>query len=440
MRRILFGPGNRLAHRRNYITALTGGGGSDGVLPMSTFTFTRSGGASYYDDNGIIQQKSTDEIRSPTKVPQGANGLKSGAIFEESGANRATYSTDINGADWTDVGGNTYTTVGVTPLLSGQTTQKFTNAGSTGNKGVQQTIGTFTASWESGAIIVENVDASEFEVGVYNTVATNYAALVTLDFGTENVTGGTTGSGSSQEYRVEDLGTGPNGGQMYRVYWTYYNGGSGNGRRLDIFPTGTTTNTDSVIVHHAQLEAKKHCSSPILTTTAIVTRNHEFTEGDYTEPFQEMTIFVRYQYLDGGVTSGDRILQIGDGTTSGDPRLFIYFQTASPFAERASYDNGTAQVDSTAPSSLSVGDIVDLRVVLHTDGSIQLHKSIVGAAEASGAQSSAPTGGLVAGPPSKVAIGYNGDSGNRTPILPIFAMGFFAGEVTRDQCRSSLGL
>lgn len=90
-------------------------------------------------------------------------------------------------------------------------------------------------------------------ISIYDGTTSAHAAIATLTWATEvaTLTAGT-GTGSSvSALKIADVG--PNGGLVYRLSVTT-TGISGNVCRAYIYPTGITSNTNTVILHDAQVK------------------------------------------------------------------------------------------------------------------------------------------------------------------------------------------
>lgn len=87
-------------------------------------------------------------------------------------------------------------------------------------------------------------------------------------------------------------------------------------------------------------------------------------------------------------TSTARLIHVGSDTQATAPKLEIY---ESGGFYRLTHDNGVSQVHSTLAAAPALGDLVELRAVVYSDGSVELFQSINNAAETTGSRSAALT-------------------------------------------------
>ena len=228
-----------------------------------TLDFTRASTALYWDASGVLQEAATDELRIDHDPD---SGNKRGALIEASRTNELLDAADFTAAsDWG--GDSDFTITTATSAISGETAYKHENDGSGGGKKRDQTVGTLTGSDETVSAIIENEDAGDSLIGIRDTTASAWVIRAKFDWSTEAASV-ESGSGT---VGWDDLGTGPNGGKMIRL-WATGSGTSANNRAVQVFPTGASTNTKKAILHHAQHEEAGSRTSPIVTTSAPVTR------------------------------------------------------------------------------------------------------------------------------------------------------------------------
>src|SRR5690606_24562614 len=118
------------------------------------------------------------------------------------------------------------------------------------------------------------------------------------------------GSGTARATRLAS--SGPNGGPVYLIMVTG-TGTAGNQRRIVVYPSGTTQNTQTAIIHHVQHEVGAVATSPIVTMTAPVTRAADVLTFPWSHPPQAMTGYLRFVELGAvAMTGASRVLlQIG---------------------------------------------------------------------------------------------------------------------------------
>lgn len=201
-----------------------------------------------------------------------------GLLMQETRNNEADYSNDwsTTGAYWNTWAGTSVTEVdGVFEGYSGW--QHLDSAG--GSHSRRQTFGTWTNAQDCVAgVILENVDATYSDIGLYDSTAAAWVNLVRINWSNLSLN---QQSGINGDYWIEDLGVGPNGGKMIRLSVSGTGaaagtGATGNARQFRVYPCGIPTNTDTVIVHHGYFDDVPTLTMPLIapivtTGTATVT-------------------------------------------------------------------------------------------------------------------------------------------------------------------------
>lgn len=149
------------------------------------------------------------------------------------------------------------------------------------------------------------------------------------------------------------------------------------------------TNTDAIAVDYSNLVSTKLLTSPIATTTIAVTRNADSLTGSFPYRPRSMTLYAKYvcEHIDSGADAV--IMQVGSDTAT-NPRVYIAASGATGVAKIINANLAAASVAATTGSAPTNGQVVEIRGVLNSDGSVLVGQSIAGAAEtvsaASGAQ------------------------------------------------------
>ncbi len=162
----------------------------------------------------------------------------------------------------------------------------------------------------------------------------------------------------------------------------------------------------NLLVWRTQLEPGPFASSGIPTTSATVTRAADLLSFDFTAPPQEMTVYCRF-------------VEQGTAKLGGGARLFqISGPDANPRLLATSNGSGYDAVLATSAGSVSVstaggavGDLIELRLVLHQDGRLLAGLSINGGAESVTALSGA-LALPVAWSGQQLWLGRNGSDGS----------------------------
>ena len=127
-------------------------------------------------------------------------------------------------------------------------------------------------------------------------------------------------------------------------------------------------------------------SSYIQTVGSTVTRSAEQLSFPFTAKPQAMTVYVKF--IERGTIlapSNTRIINIGASADT-TPQLLIRVLTG---LYNVFHDNGTSSVNSSLAAASTLGDLVELRLVIFGDGAVQIHQSVNSAAETSSTKSAA---------------------------------------------------
>lgn len=196
-----------------------------------------------------------------------ANGAPRGVRIEESRKNELNNSLTFE--NW---GGNaSFTFEDANSLFEGKVGRKITNDGSNPFRVLSQ----FTpdANLDLGTVytfqlIFEQGNADRMQIGIYDSPT--WISVFYFYFGNNTLVDA--GGGKYENYWSEDLGTGPNGGNLFHVAVSA-NITSNAFTRMMVYPTGTTINTDYIYLHYVGLEEGRFPTSPIITEANTITRN-----------------------------------------------------------------------------------------------------------------------------------------------------------------------
>ena len=148
-------------------------------------------------------------------------------------------------------------------------------------------------------------------------------------------------------------------------------------------------------------------SSHIPTVSAAVTRALETLSFPFLPVPQAMTVYCKFVEAGSAVTADTpRLWQIGDNTGAGSPRWLVFGSGGKYLAQ---HDPGSgAQNTAATLTAPSIGNVVEIRVVLNVDGSQIIGQTINGGAEVTAASSA---NGLAAAWASTtvINIGASGD-------------------------------
>lgn len=143
------------------------------------------------------------------------------------------------------------------------------------------------------------------------------------------------------------------------------------------------TSGDVIAVDYAQLESTKQYTSPILTTTIGVTRNADALTASFSYRPTAITIYARYiaEHIDAGV---DAVIA---SVSSANPLVYIAAAGTAGTARISSVNLAGTAKTSTAGSAPTAGQLVEIRGVLNSDGSVLAGQSINGGTESLGSTS-----------------------------------------------------
>lgn len=194
----------------------------------------------------------------------------------------------------------------------------------------------------------------------------------------------TTSAGTYRGYEALADGT-------YRVLFSTASVTAANSNTLTIYPASTlalaVAETGEVYVGGFQAEDSTYPTSYKKTTTSAAARSADLLSFPFTTVPQNMTVYVKFIERGQILQTDSRVLQIGAGNNS-VPRLVI--REASGFY-RVDHETAVAQVLSAQAAAPAMGNTVELRAVLGSDGSVICGQSINGAAETIAATSAGLT-------------------------------------------------
>lgn len=348
-------------------------------------TATRASTALSRDSAGLWQSAAIDTLRDAHFQYDTATGLwKRTTLREGAGTNAALGACSFaDGTYWATSANFTY--AAVTSCISGQVATKHTD--SAGSTARTQSVGVFVnAQTDCFSDIFENVDGTTLRYGIRDATAGAYVYIVELTWATKSVAA-VLGSGTAG---VIDLGTGPNGGTLLRVWITATGTGAGTGaagntRQIACQPVITAGK--SCIWHHAQFEAATSVpSSPIVTVGAAVTRAADLWSFPWNRVPEAGTWYVDAYDLKGGAQRS--VLQVGANSAQ---RLY---NDISAGAWRALLATAAGNSISAAAATPAFGDRLEMRTVIAVSGAnatATLGQSVNGAAEAVAAAGTAYT-------------------------------------------------
>lgn len=218
-------------------------------------TFTRASTATYLDAAGVVQTAGAGVLRDAHYLGGVRHTLLEGA---RSNALLASSTIDTASAPWTSPGDFTITPAA--SCIAGQTAYQHRNLGTLGSRARTQIVGTFTTQADCLWMIAENVDAASTTIGIRDTTAGAFVAQLVFTWATNST--GISGYASDVVGGALAL---PNNRWLL---WVSGTGTAGNTRGAWLYPTSTSTNTQAVVLHHAQLEPGAAAPGSVIVTTA----------------------------------------------------------------------------------------------------------------------------------------------------------------------------
>lgn len=198
------------------------------------------------------------------------------------------------------------------------------------------------------------------------------------------------------DHGVEDLGIGPNGGQLVRL-WLAYDSSiveySGEPRYVQWRLVNIFSGVNTGILHHAQLETSsiEVPSSPIVTAGASGTRNWELLMLPWPHVPQVQTVYARWTARN--IQDGTGLWQMGGG--GGISRLMLVNSGSGTSLSAYMWDADANPVASSANmGTLSWDTEYEAVCQLYSDASVQIHATADGGSVVSGSRSSAPASGM----------------------------------------------
>lgn len=341
--------------------------------------------------------------RAGTLVPWGSDVPRAHWVTDENGllvpstllegarTNELTRSEDLTHADWTANNLSARNANQATDPEGGAGLDELVEDGTNAAHFIEQSLTGMTAN-ATYALSVWAIANTRTILGLRLDGGASSANFARAWFDLSDGTVGTTGSGGTGAFTrayvrdYTDVAAG-----LYRCVLVGSVGDGETGIDAKVIMADVDGNesyqgdgSSSLYVGWAQVEDDvESASSYIPTTTAAASRNADNLYFDFTATPQEMTVYVKFEERGAVFEAGTpRAFHIGGATASDDPRFTIFVDSSQDRYE-AAHDNGssvsTAQGNWTTDPD--IGDIVELRAVLHSDGHVTIGQSVNGGAE-----------------------------------------------------------
>jgi hypothetical protein len=247
--------------------------------------------------------------------------------------------------------------------------------------------GSYSDNVEVASAIFEEVDQEQSHILVFGTPSSNYVSVRML-WASDSVSPYHVGA-SAVDYGMEDLGIGPNGGRLRRI-WIAFDSSqgvfTGQARAVQFRTDSNIAASETGILHHAQyieIPSGYSNSDNGASTGPIVnlsTTNNSINRESFRIPItfdpQEVTAYCRFKQMwrDGQHSA----FSIGG---SGGANLYAQNNNGTSGTFFGRFHDGSLQSTCLMGSSaIAFGDTVELVLTLYSDGHVKGWTSINGGA------------------------------------------------------------
>ena len=400
---------------------------ADRALPAGA-AFSRASAAWYFDRTGILREAGPNVPRVEW-IDLDGDGVRETqtALLEPAATNLLLDSCNLpaSGSAWGST--SNFTVSAAASIFQGQTAWRHQNLGLVSSVNRSQGVGTFSGQPETSSLIVENVDATTTDLSIFDSTLQAHVCLGRLTWATGQAS---IAAGAGTVLAQKLANAGPNGGPVYRLMVTG-TGTAGNQRRIAVYPSGAPRNTQTAIVHHVQHEVGAVATSPIVTTTAAVTRAADSLRFPWPHAPQAMTVYLCGIEL--GVAALSTFTRGLWGISGAGARVGIWGASGQYRVEMTDSSGGFAS--SVAPITFAIGDRFELVFRWWSDGRLRLEAARNGGAPVQGNTATPPWGGLL--PAWGAQVMYIGAraAGNEGPAAWMDAVVLRGAGWTMDQIR-----
>jgi len=325
-------------------------------------TFTRASKAYVLDGASKYRELANDvprDFQAGFDLVQ--NRFRQTVALAVAHTNIILHSNDFTDAVWTKNAEITLTArAGIFEQEDGTLVNGFRadNAGGAGFRNIQQDLGTLSSGPETLSVILRNIGAVDTRIGIRDNTVAGWVVSADLEWSTLSITIVSSNVGSDVRVGAEDLG-----GGFVRFSVTGTPANSGNTRSIWIYPTGTSDNTDSVEIYHAQHVLEPFPGVPIVTGASAATQEVERLRYDSGPP-EAMIVYT--SWIEQGVAKlGDqrRLWQIGQGTEGGNPRFMLIFNVPDQY-RALMVNEGGGSTNSLLTLNTPIGSLVETVTIL----------------------------------------------------------------------------
>jgi hypothetical protein len=220
-------------------------------------------------------------VRWSQGVMKPVGGWQKLGLGYDTATNIALRSYQINQAPWDVTGSMTR------PVASSHytdlTARRLLDPGSSATAHLAQDLGVFTDGPETLSVVMELVSSAGdvTDIEIYDVDAADPALRVNYDWTTGAVTVADTSEGGAEEVGVVQMGTGPNGGILVRLWGQVTPDNDGNDRQIRIYPSGIAdADAADLVIHHVGYAESAGLGPVVFTTTDPVTQERGRVEVD----------------------------------------------------------------------------------------------------------------------------------------------------------------
>jgi hypothetical protein len=306
-------------------------------------------------------------------------------LLEDARTNLVT-SDDVS--TWTNNATGMSVTSSIADPAGGTGAYDIVGDGTVSSQGKYTSVG-FTGDAVKSALFVVKEDTMPASGNQSLTVYDQTATVFRLKL---DITGWSSGEPTITEAVGTHLGSRYIGNGYWAVYGQTTSVTAANTHLLIIY-SNISASAGTITVYRANAFDDVVPSHSILD--ASETRNADTFYADFPHKPQAMTVYAKF--IERGAIADStgvdvRVVCIGSSASGGDPRFQVYANAGKIY--KCVHDNGTAAPIAGTTSTLSapsMGDTVELRAVLNTDGSVTIGQSINAGTEATATDTTAAT-------------------------------------------------
>lgn len=363
-------------------------------MSVPGLTFTRSGAiGKYVNEDGVVQEAAANIFRTTWLDTDDDDAVDTPHLVLEAARTNLNDDDDLSNATQWAVNNTPVITATVSDPAGGTGAYTVADDDATNQEFIQNIVA-FTGDAVKSVVFVvrENTMPGSGNQGLKLRQTSGTPADL-LDL---NITSWSNGDPQITATNGTLLGKRYIGNGYWAIYGQTASVTAAETNRIQILPAVTANQTGSIDVWRVMAFDDAVPLFSILDEAEAIGEETFYATANFVP--QELTAYVKCREFgcaeEADQDNGARgLLHVGGSTNTGDPRFHLRF--ASDGTAEALFDNGVASVDASAGSKPTYGQVVELRGVLSSDGSVTVGVSIDSGAEAT-ASSSAPSGGLVA--------------------------------------------